>query len=365
MPLKPVDMRALWLFLALSLIALPCQASFFGSDCPNASPSSKPDWVTQGFKYSQPGFRMGFGEAHFNKNSSYQKLVDEAQNRARGGIADSIDVEITSETAISTQLDEHGGSSNVKQSTRSHLTSSSHITLPGLPIFQKWQDANSCTVYVLIRIAESQLSLVLKKALAEQYFQTSLDSAKPVKTRIPAIKEAIELAKQNTFGDIPGGESSTQLIRRFTQQLNALEELASKNNHVVFIVDHTDASNPKALMQLKNKLISSLPGSFVIKAACTTTTTCLSQANSTPASLATMADVRMNLIYEGGFWIGQFSIELSRWNLSNNHRDYSSGLLSTKVMNRSKSQLTLDKALSKWLKVNGKNLNQFLAQTSH
>ena len=345
-----------WMFFISSNV----HAGWFDGNCPDATNSVKPEWVKQGFNAKQTGFRVGFGEARYHKNASYQNLLDEAENRAREDIANSVQVEVTSVTDIATQLDETSQSSQYSQQTHSTLKSRSHIDLPGLPIANKWQDADNCTVYVQVRIAEVVLQKVLKKTQAERYYKEAGDTAKPIKSRVHSIREAIAITKQHEFGDIQGSKTSTQLLGQYEQRFNELKEIAKRNNHAVFVINQTGDQNTLALNPLKQALKSSLPGSFEVNKPCTTSNTCLRLANETPANFASIAKVEMNLVKQNGFWLGQFIVELSRWDLSNNHLDKTSGKLRVTVMNRHKHKLSLDKGMTKWQKANGQKLAEFM-----
>ena len=337
------------------------QADWFGSDCSNAIESAKPEWVTQGFDAQQSGFRIGFGEARYRDNAHYKDLLDEAENRARKDIANSVQVEVTSVTDITTHLDETLQWTQYSQQTHSTLKSHSYIDLPGLPIAKKWQDADSCNVYVQVRIAELLLQQVIKKAQAELYYEEAGDIAKPIKARVFSIREAIAIAKRHEFGDIQGSKSSTQLIDQYEQRFKELKEIAKKHSHAIFLINQTSDQNTLALNPLKQALKSSLPGSFEVNKPCTSSNTCLRLANETPANFASIASVEMNLVKQNGFWLGQFTVELSRWDLSNNHLNDKSGKLVVTVMNRHKHKLTLDKIMAKWLKANGQKLTEFIA----
>ena len=346
---------ALMFFLSPSV-----QAGWFGNNCPDAIDSAKPEWVKQGFNAHQSGFRIGFGEARYHKKSSYQSLLDEAENRAREDIANSVQVEVTSVTDIATRLDETTQSSQYSQQTHSTLKSRSHVDLPGLPIANKWQDADSCTVYVQVRIAELLLQKVLKKTQAESYNKEAGDTAKPIKSRVLSIREAIAITKRHKFGEIQGSKTSAQLLSQYQQRFNELKEIAKRNNHAIFVINQTSDQNTHALHPLKQALKLSLPGSFEVNKPCTTSSTCLRLANDTPANYASIAKVEMNLVKQNGFWLGQFTVELSRWDLSNNHLEETSGKLMVPVMNRHKHSLTLEKAMTKWLKANGQKLTVFI-----
>ena len=102
-----------------------------------------------------------------------------------------------------------------------------------------------------------------------------------------------------------------------------------------------------------------MSGSFEIFKACNSPTLCLDHAGKTPANFASIADVKLNTVKQNGFWVGDFTIELTLWDLSDNTKKYHSGVLASKVMNRHKHKLTLNKAMKKWLKVYDHKLEEF------
>ena len=266
---------------------------------------------------------------------------------------------VSTQTGVTTLVESEDGQESIKLKTDSNIETSSYIDLPGLSIHRQWQDAETCTVYVQVRISESRLSVVLKKSQADMYFKDAQDEGKSISKRLLAISEAIRLAKTYDFRVISSSKSSEQLIREYKHLQQQLEKISSKNNNAVFVINHSTDTNQQALSPIADSLKSSMSGSIEIIKACNSPPLCLSHAGKTPANFASIADVKLNTVKQNGFWVGDFTIELTLWDLSDNTKKYHSGVLGSKVMNRHKHKLTLNKAMKKWLKVYDHKLEEF------
>lgn len=339
--------RLLICFLFSTFVVLPAHA-LFGSDCPEAPEGKTPKWVKAGFGFQQQGYRYGFGEARYQKKSSYEQLLKQAEQLARQDLVNSVHINIDASSGISTLVEESGNGENITRNTQNRVETRSKLELPGLPIHRQWQDADSCSVYVQVRISEAMVGLVLQRSQAQAYLADARNDEKTVKLRLHAINEAILLAQQYEFNQIPGGLSSAQMLREFNSVKLDLERISNRSNHVVYIVNQTQATDTQALQKLRQQLKSALPGSFETGKDCGSTAACLRQAGETAANYATIALIGLNTSKQNGFWIGDFDVEISLWDLATNQRIHTSGDKATRVMNRHKHKLTLAKGLDKW-----------------
>ncbi len=344
------------LFVCLSTAA---NASLFGSDCSDVQSSKKPAWVKSGFEYQEDGYRYGFGEARFKKSGSYEQLLKQAEQQARQDLVNSIHIKVDASTGVSTLVEKGVGGEQVKHLSQNTVETSSKLDLPGLPIHQQWQDSETCTLYVQVRIDNPMVALVLQRTQAETYLADAQNEHKQVKLRLHAIEEAIRLAKKYEFNRIPAGLSSGQMLRQFGHVRKELQRLIEQNNHVFFIVNNTKAVDTSALSALRGAMKSAMSGSFETGKQCATPAICLSQAGKTSANYASVAVVRMDASKQNGFWIGNFEIEMSLWDLADNSRLFNSGVLSTRVMNRHQHKLTINSGLSKWMQLHKKSLLQY------
>jgi len=347
----------------LSILLLSCSsfvnAGLFSSNCPEAKQSKQPNWVKSGYEYSQPGYNYGFGEARFDPKLSYDQQLKQAEQQAQQDLVSSIHLEVDASSGISTFVESDATGEKVKRHTEIRMETRSKLDLPGLPIHQQWQDADNCTVYVQVRIDKPMVVLVLRRTQAQAYFQDAQNDSKPIKLRIFAIDEAIRLAKSSEFGRIQGGPTSQQMLREFAHVSDDLLRIKSKSNHVFYIVNETQATDTESLVTLRSVMRSAMPGSFETGKQCSSPAICLHQAGKTAANYASVAVVRMDLSKQNGFWIGNFVVEMSLWDLADNSRLYSSGPLPARVMNRHQHKLTLNNALKKWGKLHKSTLNEY------
>jgi hypothetical protein len=352
-------MYRLLIFALCSMsVALPTQA-LFGSDCPEAKESNVPDWVDVGFGFHQDGYRFGFGEARYQDGATFEDLLKHAEQLARQDLVNGIHINIDVSSGISTLVEESESGENVIRNTQNRVETRSKLELPGLPIDKQWQDADSCSVYVQVRIREALVGLVLQRTQAQTYLADARNDEKPIKLRLHAIDEAIRLAEEHEFNKIPGSLSSAQMLREFNNVKSDLERISKRSNHVVYIVNQTDATDTASLQKLRKQLKAALPGSFETGKHCNSSAACLRQAGETAANYASIVLVGMNTSKQNGFWIGDFDIEISLWNLADNRRIHASGNKASRVMNRHKHKLTLEKGLQKWLAQHESILNQY------
>jgi hypothetical protein len=347
--------NSLFTLLLLSF-SLTANAGLFGSDCPDVKPSKTPDWVKAGFEYQEPGYRHGFGQARFKKRLSYDQLLSQAEQQARQDLVNSIHIKVDASTGVSTLVENGATGETISRRSENKIETSSKLDLPGLPIHQQWQDADSCSVYVQVRIANAMVTLVLQRTQAETYLADAQNEAKQVKLRLFAIDEAIRLANQFEFNQIPAGLSSEQMLRKFQHVREELLRTISMSNHVYFIVNHTGADDTGSLNALRNTMKSSMSGSFETGKQCSSPAICINHAGNTSANYASVAVVRMESSKQNGFWIGNFEIEMSLWNLADNTRLYNSGALAARVMNRHQHKLTINSGFNKWQQLHKNSL---------
>ncbi len=352
-------MKNILIALLLACLNTTASAGLFGSDCPDVQLSKKPVWVISGFEYQKNGYRYGFGEARFKKDHGYEQLLKQAEQQARQDLVNSIHIKIDASTGVSTLVESGVGGEKIKRLSQNTVETSSKLDLPGLPIHQQWQDAENCTLYVQVRIDNAMVALVLQRTQAETYLADAQNENKQVKLRLHAINEAIRLAKKYEFNRIPAGLSSEQMLRQFGHVRKDLQRIIDQNNHVYFIVNNTQTLDSNALSTLRSTMESAMSGSFETGKQCASPAICLSQAGKTSASYASIAVVGMDASKQNGFWIGNFEIEISLWDLADNSRLFNSGVLSARVMNRHQHKLTISSGLSKWMQLHKKSLFQY------
>jgi hypothetical protein len=340
------------------ILASPAWA-FFGSDCPDATKTPRPAWVSAGYKHAEAGFRYGFGEKRWHRKESYQKQLNEVLLRAREHLSSSIHIEVVSQTDLKSRLQENGSQTLSRTETDSSIRTRSEIELPGLPLFDSWQDADSCTLYALVRIDEPTVLLVQQRARANKRYENARSKDHPVRARLLAVDEAIALAEKYPFENIGDGAGSAALLNQFRQLRQELERLQSQFNHAVAVINRTGQGDVTAFVALEQPLNGTMSGSFRLPNQCTSVTSCLQLANQSAANFLSLADVQMNVVQQDGFWIGDFSVELSLWDLARNHQQFRSGTLSSRIMHRHQHKLTLEWALEKWLQEHAAKLGEF------
>jgi len=344
---------------AALLVSLTSQAALFGSDCPEAKESKKPVWVQAGFRFGEADYRFGFGEARYSDNAGYKKLLKQAEQNARQDLVNSVHIEVDASSGITTLVENSEQGEGITHRSETRIETRSKLELPGLPIHRKWQDADSCSVFVQVRISEVLIALVLNRTQAQTYLLDARNDDKTVKVRLQAISEAIRLANQYEFNKIPGGLSSAQMLREFKSLQADLQRISSRNNHVVYVINQTFASDTHALSVLRNTMKTSVAGSFETGKSCSSSSMCLQQAGQTSANYASIAVVNLSTSKQNGFWVGDFNVEMTLWDLADNSRKFSSGEKSSRVMNRHKHKLTLKKGLDKWLAQHKISLQQY------
>jgi hypothetical protein len=348
------------LLTSLLLLSTTTAHAFFGSDCPEAENTPKPSWVNEQFNYDEAGYRIGFGEARYHKNASYQDLRSEAEKIARAELTSSIKVEIKEEGQLKKLWEKDSQGESVKQRLDTSISTLSHIELPGLPIYKSWQDPESCTVYTLVRIDEPTLELVLQKTHLDDAYKKAQNQNLATKDRLFELEEAIRVAKKYQFSKLQGSKASEDYLRRFDHLKAKLTDLLTRYNNAVVVINKTQDTDLQALAPLSDTLKSSLSGSFILPKPCRSTALCMGQAqNEFSANYLSVASVSLNTVKQNGFWIGDFNVELVLRTLSDGKDHYKSGPLKVRVMNRHKHKLTLSKAMSKWMKVHNVKLEEF------
>jgi hypothetical protein len=342
-----MQMFRLLMLAAMTLLTLSSQAAFFGSSCPEAVKSEKPKWVLAGYEYTEPGYRFGFGESRYTKDHSFKELLEKAEQYARQDLVSSVHITVDASSGIKTLVEKNTKGENISYQQVTRVEIHSKLELPGLPIYRQWQDHESCSVYLQVRISEPILDLVLKKTQTNSYVADANNNEKTIRTRIYAIDEAILLAKKYEFSAIPSNLTSAQMLRKFDNIRTDLIQLSLRNNHAVYIVTPTD--NTGMLSTLRNKIKSSMSGSFETEVACSSASMCLKQAGTTSANYASIAVIDLNMSKQNSFWVGDFIVDITLWDLSDKSRQFSIGKKSSRVMHRYKHKLTLDRGLDKWL----------------
>ncbi|MFT6449722.1 MAG: hypothetical protein ACJAW8_002089 [Oleispira sp.] len=349
----------LLIVLVLTSAAPWASAGLFGSDCPETKESKKPAWVKAGFSFTDTNYRFGFGEARYFDDASYKALLKQAEQLARQDLVNSVHIEVDASSGITILVEDSEQGEEVKHRSENRIETRSKLELPGLPIHRKWQNADSCSVYVQVRISEAMIALVLKRTQAQAYLADARNDDKTVKVRLHAISEAIRLAKKHEFNKIPGSLSSAQMLREFKSLKADLQRISSRNNHVVYVINQTSASDTHALSVLRNTMKTSVAGSFETGKSCISPSMCLQQAGQTSANYASIAVVNLSTSKQNGFWVGDFNVEMTLWDLADNSRKFSSGEKSSRVMNRHKHKLTLKKGLDKWLAQHEASLQEY------
>ena len=156
-------MFRLLMLAAMTLLTLSSQAAFFGSSCPEAVKSEKPKWVLAGYEYTEPGYRFGFGESRYTKDHSFKELLEKAEQYARQDLVSSVHITVDASSGIKTLVEKNTKGENISYQQVTRVEIHSKLELPGLPIYRQWQDHESCSVYLQVRISEPILDLVLKK----------------------------------------------------------------------------------------------------------------------------------------------------------------------------------------------------------
>ena len=295
-------------------------AGLFGNDCPQAKENKTPAWVKAGFTFQKKGYRYGFGEARFTSKSNYQQQLKQAEQLARQDLVNGVHIIIDASSGISTLIESTQAGEQIKSLAQNQVQTHSKLELPGLAIYQQWQNADTCTVYVQVRISEPMVALVLQRTQAQIYFKYANNDSNPLRKRLTAIDEAIRLAKKYDFNVITAGLSSSQILSEFSDLQRDLQRLLSLNNHVIYVINDTHAVDTNALAPLRTRFKSAMPGSFETDENCSTPAICLHQAGGSNANYSTIVKVSMNSSKQNGFWVGDFVIEISLWDLANNNR---------------------------------------------
>lgn len=347
------------LLVVISLLTLPSQAALFGSNCPEVLKVQEPIWVSKGYQFSESGYRFGFGEARYRDKISYKKQLEQAKLSARQDLVNGIHIIVDTSSGARTLLEKGAGSERVLHHKESRVETRSKLELPGLPVHRLWQNSKTCSIYVQVRISERMIDVLLKKKQVNEFFNTAINKDKTIKVRLQAINEAILLTKKYEFGDDYIGTNSSQMLRKFNAIKHELKNKSLLNNHVIYVIKNSSDVEHPQLLPLLNIMKSSLSGGFETGGSCNSTTMCLQQAAGTSANYASIAVVNLNMSKQNSFWVGDFSTEITLWDLTNNSRKYSSGKQITRVMNRYKHELTLEKGFEKWMREHAEILDSY------
>lgn len=353
-----VSIKVIVLGVAMGFPTL-ANAGLFGGDCPDAPDIDKPKWVKQNYNYSEAGYLFGFGEARFKDNKAYDDLIKEAEGSARQDLVSAINISIEASNDYESKLIEKGNSADSHSQFKSSFKTSTKIELPGLET-EKWQNPSSCHVYVLVRLKDDIVGLVVMKSKALGYHAKAKNTSLSIGERIFFAKEAIARTEKFEFADIQGSDSSSQLRRQFQHTLLNLQNQQQKFNHAVVLINNTESTDSEALRPLFSTLMQSMNGSFELPKDCSNATMCLREANQTSANYLSVATVQMNTNKQSGFWVGNIEVDISLTSLKDNHKLYISDKLSTRVMHRQKHKLTLANAMAKWQRQHGQRLNDYI-----
>ncbi|NRB41563.1 MAG: hypothetical protein HRU20_24340 [Pseudomonadales bacterium] len=341
------------LTLSILLLCSHQAMALFGSKCKHADKMPEPDWVTAGFSYEKTGFRYGFGHVLYQSKQSYEKQLANAENLARADLIKSLQVEVKSELDVQTRETSHNKKVNFKQDIVQRISTRSKLELPGLAIKEKWQNKKTCEVYVLVELSDRMVHLVAQKALVLSYFEQGKDASFNIYTRILILANAIEITQNNDFSQLPNSQSSEHLQEEIYAQKTSLENQLASQRNAVFIVNGREHSGMNKF--LFEAISAQVSGSFE-GGQCSSNKQCMSQAHQTPAVYGTIYSYAFNHVREQGFYVGNFELQISVWDLNTNQLLYNSktdaAVKPVKVMARQEHKLTIESGFEKWKRAN-------------
>lgn len=349
--MKNIPLCRLWYLFLLICLTHNVQAGLFGPKCKQANTGPEPAWVKAGFSYQKSSYVIGFGHAVFQKKQGYDEQLLKAENLARSDLSKGLQVQVQSDLQVTTEEHSVNNKVNFKQDVVQRISTSSELDLPGLAIAQKWQNPKSCDLYVLVEVKQSIADLVAKKAIALSYFEQSKDTHFAIRTRLLVLDNAIEIAQQYDFGQLPNSETSAHLLEEMqAHKRYMLNQLTTKRNAVYFV----GQPSPFMRKQLFEQLSSHIKGSFN-EGQCVSSTQCMRDALATNASYTSIFSIEFSTVKERGFYIGQFQVRLSIWDINQNQLLYktrANDFIATKVMARQDYKVNSEAGFSKWQRAN-------------
>lgn len=286
--------------------------------------------------------------AHYQDDERAEQQLRRAELYAKQNLVSGIRVTVESSAQSSAIVERDNHHDELISKTENKIEARSKLDLPGLGIDRKWQNPETCTIYVQVRLSESVVELVLKYLQAQEFLADARNVENTVRFRMHAIGEAVRIASLHEFGDIPGHLSSEQMLRELYEVKSEIALLNLRTNHAVVIVNESEFLDDAALTSISQRFQEALPGSFELSERCRSSDSCMKKANDVGANYASTVFLKMVINRQNGFWIGDFSISLTLWNVSEGSVIYSSGNRKNRVMNRHKHKLTLSSAFRKW-----------------
>lgn len=348
------------LFVFLGLMTSSSMASaidLFGPSCKTASKEKKPDWVKTSGAINDSQSRYGFGFAKYRKKASYDALLKNARNVALSELAESLWVQVDSSTT--TNASKNTGDKSVNQSFVKESKTSSIVELPDVKTLGVWQDRKTCDVYVLVHMPEYQANLISKKYVAMAYYDDAQDENNSIDQRLAAINNAMSMASNLEFGELSNSESSADLLRLFGVLRDDLMQAKNSRSNVVYVIgsDKTGFVSDKMMAELTARFTGVFFGGV-----CKSATMCLVKAQETLASNAFVIKVDFEPFKDRGFYLGNFILHASIWDVKNNAKKFDSKnnerFRNVRVMSRQKHQVNLVKGFEKWLASNPTALDE-------
>jgi hypothetical protein len=243
-------------------------------------------------------------------------------------------------------------SKNILQKTRSFT----EIELPGLKIEDVWQHPDSCEIFVLLKIRNTDISIVRIKAKIDNLLFIASEAKNSLSDRLSATDSALGLLKQTSFERLPNSDSVEAYQQKFEWMKTVINKHQENNRNAVYFLGNSIIvdSSRKDLMKLINQKIK---GSFLAKDFCDTGKSCIMRSLESNIPYTTAIEVNMSPVNQSGFWVSIFSVSSSILSTESSELIYTSGVNSVKVMARQKFELTPKYAFDKWLKVHDSTIS--------
>jgi hypothetical protein len=335
------------LFLFCLLLALPLHQAnaAWGRPSCEVAKAERPLWVSKGDEFRKPGFRLGRGEARYNRKLSYRDLLAEAQAAAQQDLVNSIQVTVRAESKFELRESGDGKHSTVSRDVSQQVSSQSQLDLPGLEM-DSWQDPDTCSVFALALIAERDLAVVQQKAKVDHLMSVAQDLSAALSDRLDAARSALAVLELADFSRLHDSLGVVEYRRRFAElEATLAVRLASRRNAVYLVGDSEviDALKETLLQEISQQV----GGSFLAKGSCTRVDDCLYQSLQDGTPFTTIVVIRMSPTQDKGFWVSPFELQLSLWNTREKRPRYQQEK-QVQVMSRQRHQLTPESAFRKW-----------------
>ncbi|MBL4860009.1 MAG: LPP20 family lipoprotein [Acinetobacter sp.] len=336
-------------------LATPVLAGgLFGPKC-KGSDEAKPSWVNADYNYGQAGSLYGFGEAPYQGKNEYNKQKAEAESHARASLVNSIHVQVSSELEVNTSENKTNSNVQYRHDVSQKIRVSSNIELPGLPIKSSWQDKETCRLYVLVELNKQVAQLISQKAILLSMVDDAEDKQVPLHIRLSAIDNAIEMAGNIEFGELQNTQPSKFLLKEYQIiKVTLQKQLKGRRNMMFFIsgsMEQDKVLREKVISKLSGQIQGSFPG-----APCSEVTECLTLAQKTIVPYMTIVQSDLSVKKDRGFYIGEYDLVVSVWDMRNNKKIFSSEkseiFKPISVMTRQKFTLSQVMAFDKWAKFN-------------